>query len=134
MKNKLRLSIFIFLVSILGLSAQNDHYYYYKGQKVYLTLDKALLNISADENIRKSSITTLNVKDFTFEDDNSNVKTQKTAKLEFQNIPTDLEFIQKINSLKENPNISNVSFYYKRNNASSIGTSNLMAIVSIQSQ
>ena len=113
---------------MLGIYAQSNYYYYYKGQKVYLTLDKTFLNISTEENIQKSSITTLNFKDFNLEIDNSNIKTQKTAKLEFQNIPTDLEFLQKINSLKENPNINNVSLYYKRNNASSIGTSNYFYI------
>lgn len=128
MKSKLLLPMFIFLFSILGIYAQNNDYYYYKGKKVYLTLDKTLLNINADENLQKSSITTLKVKDFNLEIDNTNIKKQKTAKLEFQNIPTDLEFLQKVNSLKENPNVNNVSFYYKRNNASSIGTSNYFYI------
>ncbi|WP_051590737.1 S8 family serine peptidase [Flavobacterium daejeonense] len=126
MKKTYLVIIYLFIIS--GIFAQDKHYYYYKGQKVYLTLDKAFLNITADENTQKSSFATLNVKDFNFEIDSSNSKRQKIAKLEFKNIPSDFEFLQKINSLKENQNIKNVSFYYKRNNSSSIGTSNYFYI------
>lgn len=128
MKNKLFFSIFFFLLSTSDIYAQSNYYYYYKGQKVYLTLDKTFLNISAEESIQKSSIIPLNFKDFNFETDNSNIQTQRIAKLEFQNIPTDLEFLQKINSLKQNININNVSLYFKRTNAPSIGTSNYFYI------
>jgi serine protease len=123
MKNKIYITILIFLFSILALNAQSNYYYYYKGQKVYLTLDKTLLNISAGENLQKSSVTPLNFKDFNLEIDNSNSQLQKNAKLEFQSIPSDIEFLQKINSLKQNVNINNVSLYFKRTNAPSIGTS-----------
>lgn len=125
MKKKLPISIFIFLFSILGSFAQNSPYYYYKGQKIYLEVDKTFLNVNTEENIQKSSITTtsLNVKDFDFKIDKSNVKPQKMAKLEFQKVPTDFEFQQKIKALKENPGINNVSLYYKRENAKPIGTS-----------
>lgn len=94
MKKKLPISIFIFLFSILGSFAQNSPYYYYKGQKIYLEVDKTFLNVNTEENIQKSSITTtsLNVKDFDFKIDKSNVKPQKMAKLEFQKVPTDFEF------------------------------------------
>lgn len=123
MKNKLHIYIFILLISVLRLNAQNDPYYYYKGQKIYLTVDKTFVNISTEENAQKSAITTLNVKDFNFGYDKSNSRGEKTAKLEFQKVPTDLEFQQKIKALKENPSINTVSLYYKRENAKPIGTS-----------
>ncbi|QSB28682.1 S8 family serine peptidase [Flavobacterium sp. CLA17] len=123
MKKKIPICIFIFLVSIIGSFAQNNLYYYYQGQKIYLEVDKTFLNVSTEENIQKSSITILNVKDFDFKIDKSNVKAQKTAKLEFQKVPTDLEFQKKIKALKENPDINSVSLYYKRKNAKPIGTS-----------
>lgn len=43
-------------------------------------------------------------------------------------MPTDLEFLDKITSLKKNNNINNVSLYFKRNGAPSIGTSNYFYI------
>ena len=128
MKNKLHLFFFAFFFIFIGINAQNNHYYYYKGQKIHLAVDKKFLNISADENFKKSSVSSLNLKDFNLEIDNSNIQAQNIAKLEFQSMPTDLEFSEKTKSLKENLNINNVSFYFKRNNAPSIGTSNYFYI------
>jgi hypothetical protein len=62
------------------------------------------------------------VKDFDLATDKS-TKGQKSARLEFKNVPTDAEFQKKIKSLKENPAVKNVSLYYKRENAKPIGTS-----------
>ena len=42
--------------------------------------------------------------------------------------PNQLEFLQKVNSLKGNENIKNVCFYYKRNNGTSFGTSNIFYV------
>ncbi len=120
---KLFLMIMLLLFATGKIWAQKDYFYYYKGEKVYLTLDKTLLNISAEQSLEKSSLNNLNIKDFNFEIDNSTLQKQKIAKLEFQNIPSDLDFFQKINSLKQNPNINNVSLYFNRTNAPSIGTS-----------
>ncbi|PIF30396.1 putative secreted protein (Por secretion system target) [Flavobacterium sp. 9] len=122
MKKELLLTIFIVLFSISGMYGQNNPYYYYKGEKVYLTVDKSTVNISTEENVQKSSITALDVKDFDLATD-KNAKGQKSARLEFKNVPTDEEFQKKIKSLKENPAVKNVSLYYKRENAKPIGTS-----------
>ena len=82
MKKKLQITIFIFLFCTIGIYAQND-YFYYEGQKVYLTVDKTLLNISAEKSLQKLSVTPLNFKDFNLETDYSNLQEQKIAKLEF---------------------------------------------------
>ncbi len=123
MKKELLLTIFIVLFSISGMYGQNNPYYYYKGEKVYLTVDKSTVNISTEENVQKSSITALDVKDFDLATEKSSAKGQKSARLEFKNVPTDAEFQKKIKSLKENPSVKNVSLYYKRDNAKPIGTS-----------
>jgi len=44
MKNILLLVAFLF-ATLFGVRAQNEHYYYYKGEKVYLSLDKTFVNI-----------------------------------------------------------------------------------------
>lgn len=124
MKNKLLYSISIFLFSMAGLYSQTKDYYYYKGQKIYLELDKTSVNISTDDNVQKSSITGLRIKDFNLEADKSNNVDQKIAKLDFEDALNETEFQQKIKLLKENPNVKNVSLYYKRDNARKIGTSN----------
>ena len=82
MKKKLQITIFIFLFCTIGIYAQND-YFYYEGQKVYLTVDKTLQNFSAEKSLQKLSVTPLNFKDFNLETDYSNLQEQKTAKLEF---------------------------------------------------
>ena len=82
MKKKLQITIFIFLFCTIGIYAQND-YFYYEGQKVYLTVDKTLLNFSAKKSLQKLSVTPLNFKDFNLETDYSNLQEQKIAKLEF---------------------------------------------------
>ena len=83
MKKKLQITIFIFLYCTIGIYAQNDYFYYYKGQKVYLNVDKTLLNISAEKSLQKLSVTSLNFKYFNLETDYSNLQEQKIAKLEF---------------------------------------------------
>jgi hypothetical protein len=105
MKNKLLLPMFIFLFSILEIYAQNNHYYYYKGQKVYLTLDKNNITLSILDDFQKSSVSTLKLKNFNVEKDNTNKQNNKYARIEFQNTPTDADYLKKINALNENPNI-----------------------------
>lgn len=123
MKKQLLNLLLIFVFSVTGMQAQVQNYYYYKGQKISLELDRTSVNISTDENIQKSSITVLKVKDFNLETDKSNSLGQKTAKLEFENVLSETEFRQKIKDLKVNPSVNSVSFYYKRGNFKSIGTS-----------
>lgn len=104
MKNKLYISISLFLFSILGY-AQSNYYYYYKGQKVYLILDKSNITLSTFEDFQKSSVSTLSLKDFNIEMENTSGQSNKYAKVEFQNTPTDIDYYQKINSLNSNPKI-----------------------------
>jgi len=56
-------------------------------------------------------------------------QSQDIVKLEFQNEPSDTEFNQKLNLLKQNPEIKNIGLFFKRgDNAVSIGTSNIFYV------
>lgn len=130
MKKSSYMLVIFYLLFIPTLNAQNNIYYYYKGEKIYLELDKNYLNIITSENFQKSSVTNLEFKDFTLEDEDLSIggENLKIARLEFQTPPTDTEFNQKINSLKNSSNIRNISFYFKRTNVNSIGTSNIFYV------
>ncbi|MFZ4739539.1 MAG: S8 family peptidase [Bacteroidales bacterium] len=118
----------LFFFSAFLLNAQSNYYYYYKGEKIYLTLDKNYLNITTFENFDKSTISNFNFKDFNLEIDSSLNQTLKFAKLEFQSTPTDIEYFQKINSLKLTQNIRNVSIFFKKNDLTAIGTSSVFYV------
>lgn len=127
MKIKIYISLLLIMFGSLGLKGQTD-YYYYNGQKVYLTLDKSQLNITTTENFQKGTISSLKVKEFSLEADKTEKQIQNIARIEFQSTLTDLEFSQAVNTLKGNKEIKNVAPYFKRNNAASIGTSNYFYI------
>lgn len=105
MKNILQISIFIFFVTVLNTYAQSDYSYYYKGKKVYLTLNKANVTISTFDDFQKSSLSILNLKEFNIEVDNTAEKNYKYANIEFQNALTEFEYFQKIMVLNSNPKI-----------------------------
>ena len=125
MKNKLFLSIFFFLFCFLLINAQSNHFYYYKGQKIFLTLDKKQVSIITNSQFEKNSISNLNILDFQLE----NINSQKIADIEFINEPSDIEFYQKYNALKSNSNIDYVNLFFKRGDGiPSIGISNIFYI------
>ena len=105
MKNKIYISIFICFFSIFSINAQSNYYYYYKGQKIYLTLDKSNITLNTLEDFQKSSVSTLNLKDFNIQAENTTGQIKKYASVEFQTMPTDIEYFQKIGALNNNPKI-----------------------------
>ena len=56
-KNYLTL-LFLFF-GALFINAQSNYFYYYKGQKIYLTLDKTKLSIITNSQFEKNSISNL---------------------------------------------------------------------------
>ena len=58
MKNKLYISIFLFLFSMLGY-AQSNYYYYYNNNKVFLNLDRTSLTLITENDFLKSSVSSL---------------------------------------------------------------------------
>lgn len=128
--NKLYISFVVFLLAIT-MNAQSagssEYYYYYKNQKVYLTVDKSKVNIITSANFQKNSISNLGFQDFNLETI-SDSPTKKLGKLESASTLTDAQFLQKVNTLKQKPNIKNVGLYFKTADNGSIGTSNIFYV------
>ncbi|MFY8187967.1 MAG: S8 family peptidase [Flavobacterium sp.] len=132
MKNKIYIFIISFLVFQFG-NAQSNYYYYYNNNKVFLNLDRSSVTLITDNDFQKSTISTLNLKEFNLEQENQNAS-YKYSNSEFQQIPSTIEYFQKINLLnsnakiiKANPNFTNSFgqkfglsnyFYVKLKNAS----------------
>ncbi len=100
--------ILLCLLSISEIFAQSNYFYYYKKQKIYLTLDKSNATLSVLDNFTKRSLTNLNLKDFKIETENTTGLTNKFAKIGFVANPTDIEYYQKMNTLNNNPQIIKV--------------------------
>lgn len=124
MKNKIYISIFICFFSIFSINAQSNYYYYYKGQKIYLTLDKSNITLNTLEDFQKSSVSTLNLKDFNIQAENTTGQIKKYASVEFQTMPTDIEYFQKIGALNNNPKIIKAQPNFKTTQNVKIGMSN----------
>ena len=127
MKNKLYISLFLILFSITSVIAQNNYYYYYNGQKVYLELDRSFLNIITNNNFTTNETTSIGLKPYTLVQDKEMIS-NKLAKVEYLTEPTLIQFYQKVNALKGNPNIKNIGLFFIRNGAPSIGISNYFYI------
>ena len=115
---------FLFLLTFSFANAQNN-YYYYKGNKVSLTLNKNQLTISTFDGFKTSSIGNQNFKkvNFIYEKSKASQNKIKYAQLEFKKNITDKEYSQKLNSLRDNPNIKSVMPNYITINGKKIGMS-----------
>lgn len=127
MNNKIYL-LLVFFFGVLGMNAQSDYYYYYKGQKIALTLDKNFLHISATERFDPASVANLRLKEFRLEDDDASGEREKIAKLEFQQEPSDALYLENVRALKQTREVKSVSLYFKRPDAPSIGTSSIFYV------
>jgi subtilisin family serine protease len=122
---KFLLLIITFYSCLQSLNAQVNHFYYYKGQKIYLTLDKTKLSIITNSEFQKNSISNLSIKDFNL----YTSENLKYSEIEFVTEPSHLEFYQKFNAIKSNPNINHVNLFFKRGDSiSSIGISNIFYV------
>jgi serine protease len=123
---------FLFLLTFLFSNAQSNYYYYYKGEKVFLTLDKKSLSISVLQNFQKPSLNNIGLKNYDLVDDNSlNIPSNiKYAKIEFENIPSNLEYYQKISAIQNTQNIRTVypNFIDNNNNNEKIGLSDYLYV------
>lgn len=100
-KQLLVLALLTFTTSI-SLFAQSNYYYYYKGKKVFLNLDKSSLYIHTYNTFQKSSISNQNLSDYTLKTENNTETNQikKWSIIDFENEPSDFEYYQKVNSIK----------------------------------
>jgi subtilisin family serine protease len=115
--------LFSFMMVSLAINAQGNYYYYYKGQKIGLTLERNFLNIIPRAGFEKSS---LDLKNFRIFD--SGADDQKITKIGFQSELADAVFLDAIQSLKENLGIAHVALYFKKGDNSSIGTSDMFYV------
>lgn len=122
------LILFVFF-GTLPLTAQNN-YYYYKGQKVYLQLDKQQLNLNVKADFQNSAITLSNITttDISVLSCNPGESPDRFIKIEFTSAQSDLEYLEKVNLLKNTLGVTNVAPYFKKNDNKSIGTSRLFYI------
>lgn len=120
MNNKLYILAITFLINLLGNSQNN--FYYYNGKKVFLELDKSKVNITTSLNFDTNVISNIGLKDFILEQDD--LTSYKFVKTEFISEQSVLDFYQKLNLIKNLPNVKNVGLYFKVNDSISIGTSN----------
>ncbi|MFA7445393.1 MAG: S8 family serine peptidase [Flavobacteriaceae bacterium] len=127
--NKIYLTVVAFVLAITmnAQDSNSSYYYYYKNQKVYLTLDKSKVNIFTSANFQKNSISNLGFEDFVLEDING-VQSKKVGKLESAVALSDAQFLQKLTSLRQKPQIKNVGLYFKTSDYTSVGTSNLFYV------
>lgn len=118
------LSVFF---SILSLSAQNNSYYY-KDKKIPLEIDTKYVNIIYNSNFQISTLSSLNVISTTLDalSCNPGEIEGRIAKIEFVVKPNQIEFLQKINALKNTNGINSVCLYYKKSENESVGTSNIL--------
>jgi len=121
-KFKLLASAVVFL-SFVGVQAQTPHYYYYKGQKIYLNVSKTHLYIIADDEFMQSSDAKSLFQKTRLERDTATV-----LKFRFQSEPTLSEYEATVDSLRQNPQIKKVLPYFERGNAEPIGTSHIFYI------
>ncbi len=99
-----------------------SNYYYYKGKQKALTIDKSQVNVFTTTTFQKSSVANLTTKDFELK--NTNTPTEKWATVDFGSQLNAFEFIQKVNALRNNPNIVGIGYHYKDKKGKSVGTSN----------
>ncbi len=125
---KIFTTIFLFF-TILNIFSQSNFYYYYKGGKVPLVLDKRYVNVFTEKTISLDSTSQLNFKDYKLNSGTGDKSNDLNwGKLEFETEPTDIEYIQKVNTLKSNKTIYGIGAYFKKSDAQSIGLSNIFYV------
>ena len=122
MRTKIYLSFAFLFLGVFIINAQ-DNYYYYKGDKVPLTLDKGSVRVSVFNNLRKSSLSNLNFKKINLKESNNTNQSIRYGTIEYQSTPSDLEYAQKMKALKKLENIRTVSPNFITENGEKIGMS-----------
>ncbi len=127
MKQKLKKIKFVVLFLCSTAIFSQSNYYYYKGKQQKLVEEKKYVNLFVDNTFNAASITNLNVKEFKLLDTKLKAN-EKFARLEFVNEPNDIEYLQKVNALKNTNGVTGVAKFYKTSDTKSVGTSNLFYI------
>lgn len=123
MKNIINLLCIIFLFSV-NLNAQTSHFYYYKGQKIDLTVNKEYVHIIADKDFLQSSNSSRLFGELGLEQDKKR-EVQGLIKLKFRSKSDVREYSKTVDLLKQNRNVKHILPFYERNGADPIGTSDI---------
>lgn len=120
MKAKLIFSLLI--LTTFSVKAQ-DMFYYYKGNKIDLKVDKNYLNIIANEELQNFSDSISNYFNI-MQDEND--QSRKIIKLKFKSTPNELEYAEGIKTLKQAGYVKYAFPYFERSSEiPSIGTSDI---------
>ncbi|HET56075.1 MAG TPA: peptidase S8 [Ignavibacteria bacterium] len=120
MKAKLIFSLLI--LASFSIKAQ-DMFYYYKGNKIDLKVDKNYLNIIAKEELQNFSDSISNY--FSIVQD-ENDQSRKITKLKFKSTPNELEYTEVLKTLKRAGYVKYAFPYFERSSETpSIGTSDI---------
>jgi len=131
MKPKLYLPFFLLLFTMTTMAQSDYHYYYYKGQKKYLSLDKSSADISVKNSLNKPSLRNrYNLRDFILEEDNSlnQPSSYKYAKIKFQKELSKTAYFEQLQQIKSRPDVRTVSPNFKGSNGEDIGMSDYLYI------
>lgn len=120
---------FLFVLAVLcvgGVQAQ-EPYYYYKGEKQPLALDKTHLNVKTATGIQKLAASELAAKGLKLA--NSPITADATfGKVEFKSVPTDAEYHEKVRSLKANKEVLAVYPSYLTPDDASVGSTSYFKV------
>lgn len=129
---KSKILFFVILIFPLFSSSQiiSSNFYYAKGQAFPLELNKNILYISVDKDFNKGSISFSNLTPFELKEENSSLQTElkKWAKLEFVQVPSDIEYAQMIIDLKNIIGINVVSPAFINSIGTEVGTSSFLYV------
>ena len=125
-KKLLNLLGILFFLSFVSLNAQT--FYYYKGEKINLTVDRNYVYIIADDEFTKSSSANQSTLNFNLEfDDNKPAK--GLVKLRLKSVSEMSEYLKLVESLRQNEQIKHVFPFFERGNATPpIGTSDIFYV------
>jgi subtilisin family serine protease len=126
MKKRIVQIVIVLIIATFSLSAQQT-YYYYQGCKINLTVDSTYLNIIADSELQKSLDSSSISRNLEIERD-SGLKNQQMLRLKFKTVLNEQEYLNAINTLKENLQVKYIFPYFKRQDAEPIGTSDIFYI------
>ena len=122
MKTHLIISLCLLVLFPFTLNGQDSSYYYYfKGKRVYLDVDRNYANIVSQEKIAKtilSRLQNMNLNITEYEQSKSTI-----IKLKFTTLPGKQEYAQMIKELKKEQGIKNIFPFFSKNGSKPIGTS-----------
>jgi len=119
---------FLFLLVFVNSNSQTSYFYYYKGQKVNITVDREYLNIIADNEFLHSSNSNKLFQELNIKQDDS-LSIQGIVKLKFKTKPDQTEYSEAVNILKQNEYIKYILPFFERKGTSPIGTSDIFYVM-----